>query len=604
MPGSKFLLLTIGFIANIAMAEECSSTDSGNYFKRHSLKETTARTIACDYQNEQKMTLYDGEIGLALSGGGTRAALFAHGIIQGLHDNGLLDKISIISSVSGGGYAAYWLIANSYQAQKESFKQQKIFEDCVPIWTTREGSDDRRILNNVPDMPRCLNNNYLLHKNPAYLQGDYRWQTNIATHPDLFRKTPTSVKGDTQKTNWLKLLEVVAKGTYDATVLSKVGGGLTGSMYEKGIQRVWGPLPEHAIQTVDLNWSELQADYNKHKLPFWILNSRHDQKSIENVDEERIYEITPYAHGSEELGYTTLPFPFKNISTAVRLSGAFVDYQGLTPDNRMGRFMKAMRLISSTTWGEEISVPNAQTNKKVRLSDGGGEENLGVISLIRRGVKNIIIADGSYDRSGTMEDLCRVKRILEKNAMQITFSSLPDLPDVCAGRKAYNISRWLNKVLTGNISWNNQQHEPIKVFYFKLGWNEPYFQRQLNAYHQKKIDAAEPAAAFLTFFYLNNASLRNKKDKNMYFPQINTANLTLNSSSYLFWGYRELGRYMARSLDANAINNSEKIKVCVQKADNLNAQIRRSEQTPVSRDDRMFSACLNGENVTLSTVKI
>ncbi|WCG84868.1 hypothetical protein [Pectobacterium sp. A5351] len=46
----------------------------------------------------------------------------------------------------------------------------------------------------------------------------------------------------------------------------------------------------------------------------------------------------------------------------------------------------------------------------------------------------------------------------------------------------------------------------------------------------------------------------------MYFPQINTADLTLNSSSYLFWGYRELGRYMASDMNIDAINNPKNIK--------------------------------------------
>ena len=54
---------------------------------------------------------------LALSGGGTRAAAFAYGVLQGLRDtpmsgnqhNSLLDELDAITSVSGGSFtAAYY----------------------------------------------------------------------------------------------------------------------------------------------------------------------------------------------------------------------------------------------------------------------------------------------------------------------------------------------------------------------------------------------------------------------------------------------------------------------------------------------------------------
>lgn len=47
--------------------------------------------------------------GLALSGGGLRSAAFSIGAMKALYDLGLLDDIDVISSVSGGGYASYWL---------------------------------------------------------------------------------------------------------------------------------------------------------------------------------------------------------------------------------------------------------------------------------------------------------------------------------------------------------------------------------------------------------------------------------------------------------------------------------------------------------------
>jgi hypothetical protein len=47
--------------------------------------------------------------GVALSGGGLRSAAFSIGTMKALYDLGLLDDVDVISSVSGGGYASYWL---------------------------------------------------------------------------------------------------------------------------------------------------------------------------------------------------------------------------------------------------------------------------------------------------------------------------------------------------------------------------------------------------------------------------------------------------------------------------------------------------------------
>jgi NTE family protein len=41
-------------------------------------------------------------IGLALSGGGARAMAFHLGCLRALHDRGLLDKVKVLSTVSGG----------------------------------------------------------------------------------------------------------------------------------------------------------------------------------------------------------------------------------------------------------------------------------------------------------------------------------------------------------------------------------------------------------------------------------------------------------------------------------------------------------------------
>ncbi|UJF33947.1 patatin-like phospholipase family protein [Paenibacillus hexagrammi] len=69
-------------------------------------------------------------IGLALSGGGYRASLFHLGVMARLADDGLLNKVRVISSVSGGSIiGAYYYkrmceeLANNSLETDEDYKQ-------------------------------------------------------------------------------------------------------------------------------------------------------------------------------------------------------------------------------------------------------------------------------------------------------------------------------------------------------------------------------------------------------------------------------------------------------------------------------------------------
>ena len=62
-----------------------------------------------------------GLAGLALSGGGVRSATFNLGVLQGLHELGILQKLDYLSTVSGGGYIGCGLTAYVSAAQQEAF---------------------------------------------------------------------------------------------------------------------------------------------------------------------------------------------------------------------------------------------------------------------------------------------------------------------------------------------------------------------------------------------------------------------------------------------------------------------------------------------------
>lgn len=58
-------------------------------------------------------------IGLALSGGGYRATAYHIGTMRALHKLGILDKVDVISSVSGGSITAAYYVLNKHKGYKQ-----------------------------------------------------------------------------------------------------------------------------------------------------------------------------------------------------------------------------------------------------------------------------------------------------------------------------------------------------------------------------------------------------------------------------------------------------------------------------------------------------
>jgi predicted acylesterase/phospholipase RssA len=66
-----------------------------------------------------------GHVGLALSGGGSRAAAFHRGTLQALHDLGLVDLVERVSTVSGGSvFGAAWMAARAAGVSDHAFLQE------------------------------------------------------------------------------------------------------------------------------------------------------------------------------------------------------------------------------------------------------------------------------------------------------------------------------------------------------------------------------------------------------------------------------------------------------------------------------------------------
>ena len=75
-------------------------------YERHQANDLPRKLPLHELPNELRR---DHRIGLALSGGGSRAVAFHLGVLRALHDRGVLDRVEVMSSVSGGSIiAAMW----------------------------------------------------------------------------------------------------------------------------------------------------------------------------------------------------------------------------------------------------------------------------------------------------------------------------------------------------------------------------------------------------------------------------------------------------------------------------------------------------------------
>lgn len=532
------------------------------------------------------------EIGVALSGGGTRAAMFAHGVLQGLNDNEVLEKIDAISSVSGGSYTAMWYYTKRMELERTNTPYQAIFEDCVPTWwqvPPKLGDPDydtklkiRRALEmagqgdaGFKKMKPCENDRHFAKGDP------YRWQVHLSRWPDIFRYSETIPTGDGQGAPWPETIKLAFTSLGEVLISPLIKTGVVPSAYQYGVERAWalnpnprasshqsfsytngtGGEPQTSSWHLDpqrAQWQDLRALYKdgKHgKLPLWILNTSNAPRGM-GTDQSRIFEITPFGQGSELTGYMRGGDPaIGDIGTAVRASAAALDAQGASEKYAQNLAPRNF-LFPLAEWGVTVDNKFQDYPKRFRLSDGGHSENLGAYSLLRRGAQDVIIVDAAEDVEGRMGDLCNLRKMLSSEKATLTFSGeLAQLDEVCDGSstspknkvKAYNTSAWLNPVVPGKVVWPAESGlPPSRIWLIKLGWDQQAVRKAFNA--QACETREHPVSCILSAYYGHNAGNVVRKDNLMYFPQLTTPGAGFSTSTYLFWAYRELGRTAAANL--------------------------------------------------------
>ncbi|MES2356305.1 MAG: hypothetical protein V4568_18250 [Pseudomonadota bacterium] len=286
-----------------------------------------------------------GSVCLALSGGGIRSGSVSLGVLQELQQQGVLGKLSMISSVSGGGYPVYGLLETA---------------------RLDETADLNGLLANYSDFIRHA------EKRASFI-------------------TPTQAKLDVATAAAILAGYTLLRPLGSADLIEFSGGSLA---YSVSIHSTFV-----SGRPVDFDGSPLanyQVVANRVGFPsFVLLGSAHDgdrpPRSGEKYTVGNLFEFSPDSIGSDKVGYWKSYIKKLNLWNAVVASGAAIDaptigeQKALIPD-----------WLKEWGFGLGISIHLAD-GRKIFISDGGFIENQGIVPLVRRNCRRIIAVDASHD---------------------------------------------------------------------------------------------------------------------------------------------------------------------------------------------------------------
>jgi hypothetical protein len=483
------------------------------------------------------------EVGLAMSGGGSKAAPFAMGVLKRFidGDDPWIFRTDYLSSVSGSGYSAFFMYHAAYLLAKGDITPDPDFPGLTRFFV------DARNLNSSKGAPYFVEMRSLDLKGrndvvslaeanggkaceqltvqnyapfpanrvtPLY-SGIHEalYQGWVECYQDLLmtRRAPDSqshvVRGSLVTTFAELYGESAAAAPmhYFANLLFDWRKRLSPSQYHYlyGIERTYGYLPEAGTQLPTslqdrrfkvmsncFQFKDLSLIYTMDPrqtsdriggyLPKWILQATGASGNVGLELSEKAYdlntdvfEITFDEFGSGRYGYVRGSPALVGLTVPLALlsSAAFAD----TAQRSLRYPRAAVNALLQTLnvrWGLDIAnyntseisrykhslliwpfyflddPPTTQKGPTIHLSDGGQSgDNLGMVSLLRRSVRNIVVANGENDwhrdarTDGYMSlaSLCSVNYYLIQHGYTLVFESDPREPGMSHGT-AFDLS--------------------------------------------------------------------------------------------------------------------------------------------------------------------
>lgn len=478
------ILLTLTFAGCGTSVQTAQPNVQGPVENATARVQLNATNVRCSYAPEWQFNRSGSpdappEFGVALSGGGMRAAAYSMGALSALNDLGYLKKADVISAASGGAYAAGWYLT---QKAATNATDDELFRDC--------------------DLTNA----------PAGCVGPY--QHHLADHGRIINRRRATFALATDTVMFpVNLLVNGLFGWHENTTGHR-------RFYERALVSEFFTAPGTHRQ-LRYSFEDLRSISATKKLPLLIVNTTaaiDDDQHHYGADLRRtVYELSPARYGSDAFGYASEAYPM-DLPRAVSVSGAAADLSVLASGNVQKTLLSALNLDlgyfidnrnrfrqRSPDSDDCIRFPPPAKNPhftarkwtfravpfpayafipywskdakglRTYLSDGGHSENLAAFSLIRRLVRNIVIVDASGDRNFQFNDYLQLQ-----NAVLESLNAKFEVPAIEAvlSLKEEDRRRIISAqpVMTGSVRYFPFPNEPenartLNIVYVKLSYD-------------------------------------------------------------------------------------------------------------------------------------
>jgi hypothetical protein len=487
-------------------------------------------------------------LGVAMSGGGIRSAAFNLGVLQALHERGILRDVDVMSAVSGGSYAMSWYLLQPFYAAQAAEREHRDFR-----------------LGDVID---------------EMFRPDGSFQTYLCEEPRVLDWTDMglSVIMDMTLGQLLRALNLMSGdvGQYNM--------GLVRRDYRQGLQRLFQGVPSPGSRYKILNeidsrvqWELMQdkSDFSsvmpvtyrelaefaqRNRLPNFIFNAAVlVQRSHRHMLWPTAFELAALHVGSDACGYRSWESlrrwePSEHfgadmsrwqwaqhvhddrdlrehrwvlmVNMASAISGAAVGLSYFNPKKQL----RQMRLATWTPFFGNLDLGyllyGALWHQRgdLYVSDGGHSENLGAYALIKRQCRRIIIVDAEHE-GAVPYVFASYTKLKEQLAKEMDLAlTITDIDAYLASAAGTGEPAAPPAIATGAVKpmTPDANARPISVIYVKLGLDR----KRLASYPANVTDYA---------------------GQNSVFPQDPTTNQSYTREQ--FKAYRDLGHHVAQHLD-------------------------------------------------------
>lgn len=413
--------------------------------------------------------------GVALSGGGIRSASFGLGALQALEAGQVIEQTDYMSAVSGGGYIAGWVQAHlgAHQFYTHDVYDFEVVAPDFAALVANHGDNVEQLRTHTGflnqggwfeapllfwDWLKRWPGHFVLD-DLLHLRGKYNWQHVIEVYEKRIRKT--YFRGDAPRASGARPIADTRLADVNDPKRQNLSPYLilNANLTNRGPSRVGIPKCAPDVDGKDCD----SANAFNPQPTQWNFEFTRDftgSDGIGYVDSRAfgrdVVRVLPGAKGRPAaviVGDGSNGEGIK-LSTAVAASGAAfdsaavlykLDYPGVT---ELGKFLVGGVLNlylglevpnfsrSCEGWWTPADYLRMVTYQRASrwldtgsrwlyVTDGGHYENLGVLSLLRRGVSCVVAFDATADPKRTHEDLKTLRRRIEEDLGMRLLGDLP-----------------------------------------------------------------------------------------------------------------------------------------------------------------------------------